>query len=194
MEITIAQNNELKLKVGADPPENELANLWAKKRKNTTLEDDSSKNQDSASNEEGTSTKRNSGASARVDVKKTTDVTPNPAENELANIWAKKKNLNAAEEDKTEKKDGLPPGKEGTGLGGRGQRSLRVLPSCVRASQEEDALLGATKLADMQETFEPAVRRQRPKSIKLGSTELVLEGSGGKGQALFMRMAQTNPE
>ena len=124
-----------------------------------------------------------------MDVKKTTDVTPNPAENELANIWAKKKNLNVAEEDKTEKKDGLPPGKEWTGLGGRGQRSLRVLPSCVRASQDEDALL-----ADMQETFEPAVRRQRPKSIKLGSKELVLEGSGGKGQALFMRMAQTNPE
>ena len=182
----------MKLKVGSNPPENELADLWAKKRKNTTFEDESSKNQDPASYEEETSTKRNS--STRVDVKKTTDVTPNPAENELANIWAKKKNLNVAEEDKTEKKDGLPPGKEWTGLGGRGQRSLRVLPSCVRASQEEDALLGASKLADMQETFEPAVRRQRPKSIKLGSTELVLEGSGGKGQALFMRMAQTNPE
>ena len=120
-------------------------------------------------------------------MKKTTDAMPKPAENELANIWAKKKNLNVAEEDKTDKK-------EGPGLGGRGQGSLRVLPSCVRASQEEDALLRASKLADMQETFDPAVRRQRPKSIKFGSTELSLEGSGGKGQALFRKMAQTNPE
>ena len=120
---------------------------------------------------------------------------PNPAENELANIWAKKKNLNVAEDEKTEKKDGLSPAKDVTGLGGNGNGSLRVLPPCVRASQEEDALLRAAKLTDRQETFEPAaVRRQRPKSIKIGATELVLEGSGGKGQALFKKMAQTNPE
>ena len=124
-------------------------------------------------------------------MKKTTGVVINPAENELANVWAKK-NLSLAEEEKTEKKVSSEK-KEGVGL--RAQGSLRVLPPCVRASQEEEALLGATKLADMQETFEPAaVRRQRPKSIKLGSTELVLEGGGGKGQALFMKMAQTNPE
>ena len=120
---------------------------------------------------------------------------PNHAENELANIWAKKKNSNVAEEEKTEKKDGLSPAKEGMGLAAKGKGSLRVLPPCVRASQEEEALLGAAKLTVRQETFEPAaVRRQRPKSIKLGSTELVLEGSGGKGQALFKKMAQTNPE
>lgn len=142
-----------------------------KKRENTTIED--------------TSTKMNSGTSTR-DVKKATGIITNPAENELANVFAKKKNLgDLAEDEKREK--------EGAGLGAHG--SLRVLPPCVRASQEEDALLAATKLADMQETFEPtAVRRQRPKSIKIGSTELVLEGSGGKGQALFMKMAQTNPE
>jgi len=157
----------------------------AKKKKNTTFDDKSSKNQDPASYEEETSTKRNSWTSTGADVKKTTDAMP--AEHELANIWAKKKNLNAAEEDKTDKK-------EGTGLGVRGHGSLRVLPSCVRASQEEDALLGASKLVDMQDTFDPAVRRQRPKSIKLGSTELSLEGSGGKGQALFRKMAQTNPD
>ena len=108
-------------------------------------------------------------------------------------MWAKKKknttfdvksskNQDPAKEDKHDKTEGM-------GLGGRGQGSLRVLPSFVRASQEEDKLLG-----DMQDTFEPAVRRQRSKSIKLGSTELSLEGSGGKGQALFMKMAQTNPE
>jgi len=159
----------------------------AKKKKNTTFDDKSSKNQDPASYEEETSTKRNFWTSTGADVKKTTDAMPKPAENELANIWAKKKNLNVAEGDKTDKK-------EVTGLGGRGQGSLRVLPSCVRASQEEDELLGASKLEDLQDTFDPAVRRQRPKSIKLGSTELSLEGSGGKGQALFRKMAQTHPE
>ena len=162
--------------------------------KNTNFGDESSKNQDPASTEEETSTKRNSWTTNRADVKKTTDVTPNPAENELGNIWAMNKNLNVAKEDKTERKDGISPGKEVTGLGGRGHGSLRVLPSFVRASQEEDTLLGASKLVDMQDTFDPAVRRQRPKSIKLGSTELSLEGSGGKGQALFRKMAQTHPE
>jgi len=186
--------NATKKEVGANPPENELANLWAKKRKNSNFGDESSKNQDPASTEEDTSTKRSSWTANRANVKKTTDVTPNPAENKLANIWARNKNLNATEEDKTERKDGVPRGKEVTGLGGRGQGSLRVLPSCVHASQEEDALLGASKLEDLQDTFEPAVRRQRPKSIKLGSTELSLEGRGGKGQALFRKMAQTHPE
>jgi len=167
---TLSDVNAMKKEVGSNPPENELANLWAKKRKNTTSA--SSKNQEPASNE--TSIKQNSGTR---DVKKTTGVVTNPAENELANVWAKKKNLSVAEEEK----------KEGAGL--------RVLPPCVRASQEEEALLAATKVADMQETCEPAaVRRTRAKSIKLGSSELVLEGSGGKGQALFMKMAQTNPE
>ena len=149
----------------ANPPENELANLWAKKRGNTTIED--------------TSIKINPSTSTR-DVKKATG----PAENELANVFAKKKNLSTAEDGKTEKREES-----------RADAPLRVLPPCVRASQQEDALLAATNLSDMQETFETtAVKRQRPKSIKIGSTELLLEGSGGKGQALFMKMAQqTNP-
>ena len=178
------------MKVGADPPENELAILFAKKKKPAS-EDESSKEQDVTSDDQTASNERNSGTSTTIPKKTLGGVTAKPAENELGSVWAKKANLNAAEQKETQRAGVFSAAREGARLGVKGNASLRVFPPCVRASQEEEANL--TNSTDMEETFEP-VGRVRAKSIKLGSTELVLDGNGGKGQALFLKMAQTNPE
>ena len=172
------------MKVGAHPPENELAILFAKKKKPAS-EDESSKEQDVTSDDQTASNERNCGTSTII------PKTAKPAENELGNVWAKKANLNAAEQKETQRAGVFSAAREGARLEVKGNASLRVFPPCVRASQEEEANL--TNSTDMEETFEP-VGRVRAKSIKLGSTELVLDGNGGKGQALFLKMAQTNPE